>query len=326
MTLSDRPQGGAIFGFTVDLPPAQHQPVGSAPPWPDLEGCRALVAAPSPFQAAYLAERLAAAGAEASVAETAEQALDAIAAGRAADLLFVDCALGESATERLAAAAQRADVGRTFLLFSPFERRAFGEARRSGFDGWLVKPVRSGSLAARLAGARPGARPEQPGAVGPALAPGAGLRILLAEDNEINTLVAMSVLGRLGARVVHACNGTSALSLALAALHGDTPLFDTILLDVSMPGLDGLEVTRRLRAAEAAAGRAPTRIVALTAHAFAEDPASLPPGRHGRGADETPRLRQACRRPDARHGPPYGRIAPRRDRPGQGVTARPVPC
>jgi CheY-like chemotaxis protein len=185
-------------------------------------------------------------------------------------LLFVDCALGEAAAERLAEAARQAGVARSFLLFSPFERRAFGQKLVAGYEGWLVKPVRSASLAARLSGMPaatvPPARPA--GGRSPARR---GFRVLLAEDNEINTLVAMNFLGRLGAQVVHASDGASALALATAALDGDIPPFDAILMDVSMPVLDGLETTRRLRQAEARRERPAVRVVALTAHAFRED-------------------------------------------------------
>ncbi len=139
----------------------------------------------------------------------------------------------------------------------------------AGYEGWLVKPVRGATLAARLAGrdSVPAAAPRRPEA-----RPGArGLRVLLAEDNEINTLVAMNFLGRLGAQVVHASDGGSALALARAALNRNIPAFDVVLMDVSMPVLDGLEVTRRLRQAEAQAEAPAVRVVALTAHAFAED-------------------------------------------------------
>ena len=81
----------------------------------------------------------------------------------------------------------------------------------------------------------------------------------------------MNFLGRLGAQVVHASDGGSALALATAAMNGDIPGFDVVLMDVSMPVLDGLEVTRRLRQAEAVGDAPAVRIVALTAHAFKED-------------------------------------------------------
>jgi len=56
---------------------------------------------------------------------------------------------------------------------------------------------------------------------------------------------------------------------ALAAITADAP--DLVLTDISMPDMDGTELTRRLRAWEAETGRAPLRIVAMTAHAMQDD-------------------------------------------------------
>ncbi len=270
LTLADRPDGGSIFSFDVDLVAAD-EAAAQTVPWSDLNGCRALIAANSPFQAPFLAARLRAAGAEVTVLTQVADALDHLADYARIDFVFVDCALGELATETLAEAARVAGARRAFLLFSPFERRAFGQSLASGFDGWLVKPVRAGSLAARLGGPSEAPRQETSAVTSSNPARRCALRVLLAEDNEINTLVAMNFLGRIGVQVVHAADGNSALALALSAMRGEIPGFDSILMDVSMPGLDGLEVARRLRRAESVSRFAPVRIVALTAHAFAED-------------------------------------------------------
>ncbi|MBL8361668.1 MAG: response regulator [Rubrivivax sp.] len=98
-------------------------------------------------------------------------------------------------------------------------------------------------------------------AVAPADAPIAGLRVLLAEDNEVNALVAQAILGRLGATVLHASDGEQAV--ALAREHA----CDAVLMDCQMPGIDGFEATARIRADE----RAPVPIVALTANALEGD-------------------------------------------------------
>ena len=89
------------------------------------------------------------------------------------------------------------------------------------------------------------------------------VRVLLAEDNPVNRMVAVRTLEDLGYRVVTAENGTEALE-ALAS--GD---FDLLLSDVQMPEVDGLELARRIRAAEEPGRRLP--IIAMTAHAFEED-------------------------------------------------------
>ena len=268
LALEDRPGGGSVFGFDIPLVAG----AGSEPrPVPDMRGQTVLIAAASTFQAPYLAAQLDRYGAAVAMADSVGGALGWLRGGNVPDLLVVDCGLGEAAAETLAEAARRAGVKRSFLLFSPFERRAFGQALVAGYEGWLVKPVRAASLAGRLGGTSP---KEAESAVRPAPAARRtrrGLRVLLAEDNEINTLVAMNFLGRLGAQVVHASDGGSALALAQAAMRGDIPSFDAIVMDVSMPVLDGLEATRRIRQAEAEDNHPAVRIVALTAHAFQED-------------------------------------------------------
>ncbi len=278
LTLSDNPGGGSVFGFDIALEPAARDgATPSAPPNPDLEDRHVLIAAVAPVQAHFLRESLEAAGAVVTLVRGGREALSRLASRPRPDVLIVDCALGRDETSRLAVAATRAGVGRRILLFSPYERRAFGQSLAAGFDGWLVKPVRTRSLMERLsdAVAHPLADGHRDGPLpvedlrrrrgGPSL------RVLLAEDNEINRLVAASFLARLGAEVAYAADGAQALDLALAAVRAERPPFDVILMDVAMPRLDGMAAARRLRSAERAAGAPRTRIVALTAHAFAEE-------------------------------------------------------
>lgn len=89
------------------------------------------------------------------------------------------------------------------------------------------------------------------------------LRVLVAEDNPVNQMLAAKLLERWGHHAVPATDGLQAVELARS---GD---FDLILMDLQMPGLDGFEATRRIRGADAGRGdRVP--IIALTAHAGGE--------------------------------------------------------
>lgn len=88
--------------------------------------------------------------------------------------------------------------------------------------------------------------------------------VLVAEDEAINRLYLTAFLSRSGATITAASNGQEAVE---AATSGE---FDLILMDISMPKMDGLEATRRIRAWEKKNESTPTPIVALTAHAHAE--------------------------------------------------------
>jgi len=96
---------------------------------------------------------------------------------------------------------------------------------------------------------------------------GAGLRILVAEDNPVNVLVVSKTLKRHGFEVAIARNGREAVK-AVAADVGST--FDCVLMDVQMPEMDGLQATAAIREREQESGRH-IPIIALTAHAMAGD-------------------------------------------------------
>jgi PAS domain S-box-containing protein len=90
------------------------------------------------------------------------------------------------------------------------------------------------------------------------------LRILLAEDNQVNQRLAVAILERLGHRVTHARTGLEVLE------HLDREPFDLILMDIQMPEMGGVEATRYIREREAREG-GHIPIVAMTAHAMAGD-------------------------------------------------------
>jgi CheY-like chemotaxis protein len=135
--------------------------------------------------------------------------------------------------------------------------------------------VRAGSLAARLgnqeAFERAGEDTVATAAGKPrgAAAPNA-LSVLVAEDNEINALLARALITKLGHRMTIATSGAAAVEAWRTARTAGEP-FDLVLMDVHMPGSDGFEATRRIRSLEREDGAPPTRIIALTSNAFEED-------------------------------------------------------
>jgi len=268
LTLEENPEGGSIFAFTALLPSCDDPEHRPDPRPAALAGARALIVADSPFEAPAIAMRLAEAGATAARAEGLESGLAALAQPMRPDLVIVDCALGPEATNQLGQAARAAGAPKSLVLFSPFERRAFGQTSLEGFDGWLVKPVRARSLYERLAAEFPAA----PGPAGAGDSPEPPQRhALLAEDNDINALIAEKALRRLGFAALRATDGEEAVRLAAPSGANAPPRFDLILMDLKMPGIDGLEATRRLRRLERASGARPTPIVALTASGLEDE-------------------------------------------------------
>jgi PAS domain S-box-containing protein len=126
------------------------------------------------------------------------------------------------------------------------------EGQGTTFTVLLALPWLGQSAPTVRAEAKGGAATEQVGA----------LRILAAEDNATNQKVICALLQQVGVEPVIANNGLEAV-----ALWEQAP-WDLILMDVQMPVLDGIEATRRIRAAEKASGRPRTPIVALTANAM----------------------------------------------------------
>jgi signal transduction histidine kinase/DNA-binding response OmpR family regulator len=265
LTLESAPGQGSVFRFTVTLPPAADD--GTTISAPDLSNQAILIVAAGPIEAPLLAQRLDEWGAKTQVAA----GLAAARVLRETDwhAVVVDRALGLEAASELVntvVAKQR------LVLVTPAERHELAELKAAGFTGYLVKPVRAASLAARFgdADAMDGGMDDQPPQDHRESSHGKGLSILVAEDNDINALLARALLEKLGHQPTIAPNGAVAVDRFLAAARSGAP-YDLVLMDVHMPELDGMEATRRIRATEAAMGLPRTRIVALTANAFGED-------------------------------------------------------
>ena len=272
IAVDSEPGAGATFSFTVPLAPADgaHEFIA-----PDLSDTAVLIVAAAEIESALLARRLACWGAETNVV-ACEKSAGALLAKRHWDALLVDYPLARSMIAR--SDLDALDATRRIVLIRPTERHELPALKERGFTGYLVKPVRVASLAARLTAedAFEDMAPEISGpdqtdaAATDGKGKGIGLSILVAEDNEINALLARALLTRLGHRPTVAGNGTAAVESWAAARAAGKP-YDLVLMDVQMPGMDGLQAARRIRAAETQAGDRPVRMLALTANAQSED-------------------------------------------------------
>jgi PAS domain S-box-containing protein len=269
VSVETRPEQGCVFTVRLPLPAGEGV---SAPNPPDWRGRRALVVSPAPFGGRFLCDAITATGATAVVVATPEKASKALSSGRL-DAVLIDQSLGSDAVRTLAAMAAKADIGERLIMLAPTERRAFGAPREAGFTGFLIKPVRARSLYERLSPQPQPTLSAPPAEPTPESSPAKPrLTVLVAEDNEINALLATRTLERLGCDAIWARDGRQAVAEVEASLAGTGPAIDLVLLDIRMPELDGLGAARAIRAAEARIGNAaPLPLIAVTANVSGPD-------------------------------------------------------
>jgi PAS domain S-box-containing protein len=263
------PGVGSTFSFIVPLAATITDEDHRAFVAPDLKGMSVMIVAAAEIEASLLARRLGRWGAKTCTAAD-ETVAYALLPERPWDTLLIDYPLIPAMLAH--GTLDRCGAKRRIALIRPTERDELPALKAAGFTGYLVKPVRAVSLAGRLREDAFEHAPAEIAAEGAAGAsnPGNPLSILVAEDNEINALLARALLTRLGHRPTIAGSGEAAVESWLAARAAGSP-FDLVLMDVQMPVMDGLEAARRIRAAEAECVMPPTRMVALTANAYPED-------------------------------------------------------
>lgn len=270
IAVTSKEGAGSIFTVSVPLAPVQDVQQESFVT-PDLSHTAVMIVAAAEIEASLLARRLGRWGAR-TCAVLGEEIALALLPERAWDTLVVDYPIASAfiAKDNLA----KFGVPKRIVLIRPTERHELPALKAAGFTGYLVKPVRAASLAARLitegAFEHSSTEIESEAAETLSAASSKGLSILVAEDNDINALLARALLTRLGHRPTIASNGDAAFESWLAARAAGAP-YDLVLMDLRMPVTDGLEAARRIRAAEAQAGDEHTQMLALTANAQMED-------------------------------------------------------
>ncbi|AKJ27583.1 signal transduction histidine kinase [Caldimonas brevitalea] len=259
------PGGGSTFWF--DLPAARLEP-----PPPPLVAPRAsagwtvLVVDDDPVARDALTRLVQGLGHRALAAASADEARalwrQGAGVGTGPLVLLIDAGLQQRAGLELASeGARSAPPVRVLLTYRPHEYATLRrEVAALAVQASLPKPVLPLRLHEALdapaprSGTAPGRLP------GPALH---GMKVLLAEDNPLNRELAIELLRRAGVQLQTVESGAEAIEAV------QREAFDAVLMDLQMPGMDGYEATRRIRALGGPFAFLP--IIAMTAHAMAGD-------------------------------------------------------
>lgn len=283
--VADRPGGGTVFWFDVELPlgkaNAETEPVDCE----RLAGVRVLVVDDIEINRIVFKRQLEASGAIAIAVADGPTALQEIvgadARGEAFAIVLLDYMMPKMSGDMVAAKIRGNGslVQPRIVLASSAGTNPLVQAQPGLFDLVLGKPVRERLLieslekllttqADSVETPRPCAESNesvaQPETTATREVPVASQgRILLAEDNDVNTMVAVTLLESAGYSVECVTNGEDAVEAVRNAE------FDLVLMDMQMPKMDGIEAARAIRALPSLASKTP--IVAMTANAMRED-------------------------------------------------------
>jgi PAS domain S-box-containing protein len=173
---------------------------------------------------------------------------------------------GFEVAERISLDQGYADL-KLVMLTSASQPEDIARCRKLGISAYLAKPIKQSELfdvIITAIGQTEGERPRTPKRSKRPRRTQRSLHVLIAEDNQVNQLLAKRMFEKLGHQVTVVGNGREALS---AVQVGN---FDLVAMDVQMPEMDGLDATTAIRATEKEAGTH-TPILAMTAHAMKGD-------------------------------------------------------
>ncbi|OBQ74131.1 PAS domain-containing sensor histidine kinase [Mesorhizobium sp. WSM3873] len=229
-----------------------------------LSGRRAVIVSKNAVEADAIARTIRAHGGAVEIAATPDQAI-AFAAG--CNVLLVDAALENSDGRLLKRLRQSGFVDcQAITLIAPADRGMLGEFRANGYATFLARPVRGETLLRVLltshvpAPAEPRSEPRGTASV---RRRDKGLSVLIAEDNDINAMLARATLLKAGHRVKIVSNGKAAVEAVTDA--GLKHRFDVVLMDLHMPVMDGLDAIAAIRRHEEALAVPPIPIMVLSA-------------------------------------------------------------
>ncbi|WP_372837140.1 response regulator, partial [Puniceibacterium confluentis] len=251
---------GTCFGFRVVLPTDEPVIYETARVPDGLK--RVLVVDDHSATRSILGKQLGILGLDVSFCPTGAEALDLMA--DPPDLLIIEQDLPDMEGAALAAQLRHKGQAVPIFLFSRTPGALQNSPSLQAVAAILQKPVSRSALFAAIEGLDAQSAPKEPPlAVTAPTSDLAPLRVLLAEDNKTNQLVFRKMVAALDLDLTFASNGFE----AVAAFQAQRP--DIIFMDISMPGMDGKQATREIRALEGGGTHVP--IVAVTAHAMSGD-------------------------------------------------------
>jgi two-component system, sensor histidine kinase and response regulator len=276
--IDSTPGCGSTFWFSLPVQSSDATDAVAAPP--EIAGRRVLIADDLEMNRRVLESELKGWGAECTCVGGGRQARavleQAWKSGRPFDVAVLDHSMpdvdGAELGEMLHADPRFVDL-RLILLTSGENLGTARELLERGFCAYLTKPVvrsrllrdafKRALLPAEHHAAATMAPPSASAAAGSAAA--SLIRVLVAEDNSVNQMVAVRLLERLGCRVDVAGNGAEAVQMATRLPYG------LVFMDCHMPEMDGFEAALEIRRRERELDLKPTPIVALTASVLQED-------------------------------------------------------
>ena len=232
-----------------------------------LAGRRVVVLSKNLIEAEAIAMTIRAHGGTVEIAATVAQA--AVMAEGSSTLL-VDAVVEKADGRVLKRLRQMGfSTSEAITMIAPTDRGMLGEFRASGYSTFLARPVRGETLLrvllAGLASPQPPVHASESRIVKPPRANSRlpGLSVLVAEDNDINAMLARATLLKAGHRVDIVGNGKAAVEAVTGG--GRKRRYDVVLMDLHMPVMDGLDAIAAIRRYEEEAGVAPVPIMVLSA-------------------------------------------------------------